>query len=118
MLVTSVLLLAGCIREQQPISFRQDVQPILQANCIECHVEPDGAGYLKTGLVLTSHAGLMRGNFYGPVIIPGDSRHSVLNMLVEGRVDPSIRMPHGREALGSYEIEVLRLWVDYGALNN
>jgi hypothetical protein len=65
MLVTSVLLLAGCIREQQPISFRQDVQPILQANCIECHVEPDGAGYLKTGLVLTSHAGLMRGNFYG-----------------------------------------------------
>ena len=60
----------------------------------------------------------MRGNFYGPVIIPGDSRHSVLNMLVEGRVDPSIRMPHGREALGSYEIEVLRLWVDFGALNN
>ncbi len=67
---------------------------------------------------MASYEALMQGTVYGPVIVPGDSRHSILNMLVEGRSDPSMRMPHGREALGTEEIEILRLWVDHGALNN
>jgi len=46
-------------------------------------------------------------------------RHSILNMLVEGRVDASMRMPHNRDQpLGAREIEILRLWVDQGAKNN
>jgi hypothetical protein len=52
------------------------------------------------------------------VIVPGDSRHSILNILVEGRADPSMRMPHGRKPLNSEEIEVLRVWVEQGARNN
>jgi hypothetical protein len=61
----------------------------------------------------------MQGTYYGPVIVPGDSRHSILNMLVEGRANASMRMPHGRgEPLTQQEIEVLRLWVEQGAQNN
>ena len=58
---------------------------------------------------------IMEGNVYGPVIVPGDSRHSILNMLVEGRVDISMRTPH---PLSAEEIKTLRLWVDQGAMNN
>ena len=43
----------------------------------------------------------------------------ILNVLVEGRVDASMRMPHNRDQpLGDREIEILRLWVDQGAINN
>ena len=82
---------------------------------MECHAPPAGEGFIKTGLSMATHADLMRGTMYGPVIVPGDSRHSILNMLVEGRADPSMRMPHGRKSLSSEEVEILRLWVEYGA---
>jgi hypothetical protein len=117
-LIAASLLISGCIREQRLISFQQDVQPILDANCISCHVAPHGTGYLETGLSLASYGDLMKGTFYGPVIVAGDSRHSIFNMLVEGRADPSMRMPHNRSALVTQEIETLRLWVEQGALDN
>ena len=112
------LLSSGCVREQRQISFRGDVQPILGSNCSECHTPPDGEGYLKTGLSMASYEDLMHGTIYGPVIVPGNSRHSILNMLVEGRAGPSMRMPHGRKPLNADEIEILRLWVEQGAANN
>ena len=110
--------LAGC-SSQPRLSFREDVYPILEQNCLACHIPPDGKGYLKTHLNLQSYETLMKGTYYGPVILPGDSLHSILNMLVEGRAEASMRMPHEREdPLTEDEIEVLRLWVDQGAHNN
>lgn len=99
--------------------FQQDVYPILENNCFACHTPPQGAGYVKTGLNLESYETLMQGTLYGPVVIPENSRQSILNMLVEGRADVSMRMPHNRDQpLGAREIEILRLWVDQGATNN
>jgi hypothetical protein len=117
-IVVMVLLVSGCVREAPPVSFRGDVQPILRANCIECHIPPNGEGFLKTGLSMATYDDLMHGTIYGPVIVPGDSMHSILNMLVEGRADPSMRMPHGRKPLKNKEIEILRVWVEQGAVNN
>jgi hypothetical protein len=117
-ILLSVLLFGGCVKEERQVSFRNDVQPILRANCVECHIPPDGKGYLKTGLSMATYEDLMNGTIYGPVIVPGDSRRSILNMLVEGRASPSIRMPHGRQPLRNEEIEILRLWVEHGAVDN
>jgi hypothetical protein len=115
------LLLAftvGCTSGPRP-GFQQDVYPILENNCFACHTPPQGAGYVKTGLNLESYETLMQGTLYGPVVIPENSRQSILNMLVEGRADVSMRMPHNRDQpLGAREIEILRLWVDQGATNN
>lgn len=116
--VLLVLVMGGCIKEQRQVSFRQDVQPILESNCIECHISPGGEGYIRTGLSMATYEDLMQGTMYGPVIVPGDSKRSILNMLVEGRAGPSMSMPHGRESLRSEEIEILRLWVEYGAQPN
>lgn len=113
-----VLLLGGCVREEPQISFRNNVQPILRSHCLECHSPPDGEGYVKTGLSLATYEDLMHGTIYGSVIVSGDSQHSIFNMLVEGRAGPSMRMPHGRAPLNAQEIEILRLWVEQGALNN
>ena len=119
-LVCAVLatFLAGCASQPQ-VSFQRDVYPILENNCLACHMPPQGKGYVKTRLNMQSYEALMQGTRYGPVILPGDSHHSILIMLVEGRVDASMRMPHGRdEPLTPQEIEVLRLWVKQGAQNN
>ena len=113
-----ILLVGGCVKKEPQVSFRDDVQPILRSNCIECHIPPNGEGYLKTGLSMATYGDLMRGSIYEPVIVPGDSRHSILNMLVEGRADSSMRMPHGRKPLKAEEIKILRVWVGQGARNN
>lgn len=67
---------------------------------------------------MTSHASLMRGTRYGPIIEPGEPMNSLLNQLVEGRAHPSIAMPHGRNHLPDSEIAVLRAWVVQGAASN
>jgi hypothetical protein len=108
------LALAGCATQPR-ISYRQDVAPILEAKCLECHLPPNGTGYLKSGLSMASYDSLMKGTIYGPVIVPGDSRHSVLNMVVEDRLNTSMRPPRH---LTKKEIAILRLWVDQGAKNN
>jgi hypothetical protein len=115
---TGIVLLTGCVKEERTVSFRYNVQPILRSNCLECHSPPNGEGYLKTGLSMTTYEDLMRGTIYGPVIVPGNSEHSILNMLVEGRAGPSMRMPHGRKPLDAQDAEILRLWVEQGAANN
>lgn len=118
MCVALLVSLAGCT-SQPRMSFQRDVYPVLETNCLFCHTPPEGEGYLKTGLNMQSYETLMQGTRYGPVIQPGDSSHSILNMLVEGRADASMRMPHGRnEPLTPHEIEVLRMWVEQGARNN
>jgi len=109
-------ILFGC--GEPAVSYSKEVQPILQTHCVECHTGT-GAGITKTGLDMGSHEGLMKGTKFGPVIKPGDSLSSTLVLLIEGKADPSINMPHGgREPMPQTQIAVIRTWVDQGAKNN
>ena len=68
---------------------------------------------------MVSYDALMQGTVYGPIIYAGDSRRSILNMLVEGRAGKMQRMPHKEEeALSEAQIEILKNWVNQGALDN
>ena len=117
-LVLSIIVLSGCATEQV-ISFQGDIDPILRTKCQQCHVPPDGAGYVQTGLNLESYDTLMHGTMFGTVIIAGDSKRSVINKLIEGRAGEMMRMPHGdAKKLTAEEIEFFKLWVEQGALNN
>jgi uncharacterized membrane protein len=114
----SLFLARGCAT-QKVVSFQNDIEPVLHDKCLQCHKPPDGAGYVQTGLDMESYDTLMKGTIFGTVIIPGDSKRSVLNKLTEGRAGDSMRMPHGdAKKLTAEEIELLNLWVSQGALNN
>ena len=116
--VLSLIVVSGCATNQM-IGFKSDINPILQNKCQKCHLPPDGEGYIETGLNMESYNTLMDGNVYGKVIIPGDSKRSVLNKLVEGRAGETMRMPHGdAKKLTAKEIEYFKLWVNQGALHN
>lgn len=105
----------GC--GEREVSFKRDVTPILQKACVECH-RAGGSGLVQSGLALDSYEGLMKGTKFGPVVVPGNGLSSVLNQVVEGRVDKSISMPHGGKKIAEQEAKTLRAWVDQGAKNN
>ena len=109
------LLLSAC--GEKEVSFKADIQPILAKSCLECHAA-GGAGAEKSGLIMSSYEDLMKGTRFGVIVKPGDALTSALIMLVEGRVDPSIRMPHHKEPLSKDQIALLRAWVEQGAKNN
>lgn len=119
LILAASALLFGCSGEpkEKAVSFQTDVQPILKENCSECHL-PGGRGTIKTGLDMSSYESLMKGTKFGPVIVPGSSLTSALNMLVEGRADPSIKMPHHKDPLPAEKAAILKKWVDQGAKNN
>jgi hypothetical protein len=73
LLAAILLLISGCGKEERMVRFRSDVQPILRSKCIECHISPDGEGFVKTGLSMATYTDLMRGTIYGAVVVRGDS---------------------------------------------
>lgn len=111
------ILLNACGGEPE-ISFASDVKPILEQNCLSCH-QPGGTGFEASGLSMVSYDDLMKGSEGGPMVIPEDEMGSNLVVLMEGRADPSISMPHGKmEPVAQKEIDVIKRWIAQGAKNN
>jgi len=109
---------SGCEKSAPAVSYQRDVAPILDKHCKSCHM-PGQAGYVVSGFELGSYDTLMKGTQFGPVVLPGDPLTSVLVMLIEGRVDPSLKMPHGDATTPTADqILTIRRWVEQGAKNN
>ncbi len=102
---------------RQEISFKAQVQPIVKKYCAECHTA-GGAGTQKSGFAVDTYQSLMKGTKFGPVVVPGSAISSSFYRLVSGDVDPSIRMPHGKEKLPPQDIKLIELWIDQGAKDN
>jgi mono/diheme cytochrome c family protein len=98
-------------------SFREDVVPIFKGRCESCH-QPGGQGTEKSGLDLTSYAGIMKGTKFGPMVIPGDPESSNLMLLLDWRASPELRMPHGKKQLSSCDRNDIRAWIREGAKDN
>lgn len=116
----AVVVLAGCTQEPEvlPVSFSKDVMPVLTKHCSECHL-PGGEGQVASGLDLSTFEGLMKGTKFGAVVRSGDSMSSTISILIEGRADPSINMPHGdRPPLSKGETETIARWINEGAKKN
>lgn len=110
-------LLAGCSAGPEPVSFKSEVKPLVDKYCTECHL-PGGTGAEASGFITESYKSLMKGTKYGPVIVAGDPLSSSFYRLIAGKVDPSIRMPHGKEALSEMEIARVENWINQGAKDN
>ena len=111
------LAMAGCGGEQS-VSFSQDVNPIFDQHCIECH-QAGGEGTAASGFSMDSYENVIKGTRNGPMVIAGDVEGSNLLVLMEGRADPSISMPHGQQkSVPKKDIETVRQWIGQGAKNN
>lgn len=100
-----------------PVSFKDDVLPILMVHCAACH-SPGGAGAEASGLVLTTYQGVMKGTKFGPMVVPGDTEGSNLMRLLDWRAGSQLRMPHDKKQLPVGERDTIRAWIRQGAKNN
>jgi mono/diheme cytochrome c family protein len=93
------------------VDFRRDIEPILRANCYQCH----GAKKASAQLRLDDKELAMKGGISGAVIVPGNSKDSRLMKRVMGEGDET-RMPLGGSPLKANQIELIRKWIDQGAI--
>jgi len=112
---STTTILSGCA--DVSVSFNKDVQPILDTHCAECHTGA-GEGVVASGFVVESYDTVMKGTKLGPVVVAGDPLSSNLYRMVSGKVDKSIQMPHGKNALENNEIITIEAWIQQGAANN
>ncbi len=102
---------------QEAVSFKEDVFPIIELRCLECH-QPGGSGYETSGLDLRTYEGLMKGTKYGPVVAPRRPMESNFIAVIDHRTSPEIWMPHERRGLSKCERLLVRFWVSQGATDN
>ncbi len=115
--VCAIAIISGCSSEQQPVSYKTDIKPIIDKHCAECHL-PGGTGAEQTKFLVDSYDNLMKGTKFGPVIVAGDALSSSLYRLVSGKVHKSIQMPHSKEPMSAQETGAIEKWINQGALNN
>ena len=105
-----------CAAEAQT-TFSEDVFPIFKGRCVDCH-QPGAEGFEKSGLDLTTYAGVMKGTKFGAMVIPRDPDSSNLVWLLDWRAKPEVRMPHGRKKLSTCDRDAIRTWIRQGAKDN
>lgn len=93
-----------------PVNFSQEIKPIFEASCNQCH----GRGRAKGDFQIDSRATLLKGGDSGPAFVAGKSAESLLVELVAG-FDPDSVMPKKGTKLTREQIGVLRAWIDQGA---
>ena len=93
--------------------YARDVTPIFRKYCLGCHNAQEAQG----GLVLETHAQLLRGGEHGAVLVPGQLEQSRLIRLLEKRAEPSMP-PEGNAGPPPVEIAVLKAWIAAGAKNS
>lgn len=101
--------------ETDPVSFINDVRPILSDKCYACH-GPD-ANQRMAGLRLDTKEGAFAETNGYSVILPGDPDNSVLIQRLRSS-DPDFRMPppHAPRPIAPEQIETLTEWVRQGAV--
>ena len=91
------------------VSFANDVMPIIQSRCINCH----GGDRIEEGLVFFTCEDVMAGSDNGPVIVPGDVANSLLVELVASK-----EMPKRGPKLTPPQVQLITDWIAAGAPNN
>lgn len=113
--IAAVALFAGRLWAAEPPDFARHIAPLFQQYCLDCHGRQDPEG----GLVMETHADLLKGGDSGAAILPGNSADSLLVKFLEGRSGREGKnqfMPPGKKKrLEPAEIALVRAWIDAGA---
>ena len=109
-LLSAAFLLGGCQRAPQ-ISFNEQIRPILNERCANCHGGIRRQGDLS---LLFRHEALSTAESGERAIVPFEPAASELLRRV-GHTDPAHRMPKDDLPLTPEEIQTLQTWIEQGA---
>jgi len=100
------------------VSFAADVQPIFNASCsgVGCHI-----GGTQNGVNLSGYAQVIASTgvqYGGKIVVPGNADASPIVDKISANPEFGARMPQGRSPLSASKIQLIRTWIDEGALDN
>lgn len=94
------------------IDFENEILPILEDNCFDCH----GPDKQKGGVRLDSRVGLLKGGDTGfAAIVPGDLAKSQALHFIKGE-DPDEIMPPKGNPLDAEDVARIEKWIGEGAI--
>ncbi len=96
---------SGAEAGQSKVDFARDIQPIFRAHCLPCHNAQKALAQLR----LDDKQSALQ------VIVPAGSKESHLMHRILGEGDAA-RMPLGADPLKPEQIELIRRWIDEGAV--
>ena len=96
------------------ISYSNEIQPIFNNYCIDCH----GVTNTWSGLNLTSYNHLMNGGDNGPSVIPGNGEESLIVLKLGPEPPFGDQMPLQNPPLNDIQIDLIKNWINDGAHNN
>jgi len=111
---SSQVWILGQEDDSSKVSYYQHIRPVFQAKCHGCHqpAKPEG------DYVMTHFERLIQGGESGgKAILPGNAAQSYLVELITP-VNGKAEMPRKEEPLSSVEIDLVRRWIDQGAIND
>lgn len=120
-------ILAGCqpnlvdvvpIAPDGPVSYSQDVHPILVRSCggFGCHINETTNGVNLTNyLQVTNSIGYQYGK---KIVLPGDAAGSPLVDKMKAHPKHGAHMPPGGGQVSAAELGIIMAWIDDGAKNN
>ena len=96
-----------------PVDFVREVRPVFEKHCFACH----GPDKQKNSFRLDLKADAMKGgDDHAPDIVAGSSAKSPLFQFVSGTDAKTLMPPKDKPRLSQTEIEVLKQWLDEGAI--
>lgn len=104
---------AGAAEPTDP-SFKNDVLPILEAHCGQCHT-PGAVGFRAIGLDLGSYHGVMSGSRQGRAVIPSQPQMSPLVKVLDFNQDKYPHMPATQHELPKQDVNTISAWIAAGA---
>ncbi len=92
------------------VDFVRDIQPILEAACINCHGEDKQEGDVR----MDTKAGTFKGSGYDPGVTPGDPDNSSVYWTTILPPDDDLVMPPKKQ-LTKDQTDLIKAWIENGA---
>ncbi len=96
---------------QLPVSFEQQVAPILKDKCLNCH----GGDNPRANLSLETFDAIRRSSQAKPVIVPRAPVRSLLYARISTQ-NAQLRMPKNKPAMDAADSELIGRWISQGAI--
>src|SRR5436190_8034190 len=110
------MLLVGIVAQpvlaQNKVDFAKDVLPILEKNCFKCH----GAEKQKGKMRLDSRDAALKGGKDGPAFVAGNADKSEMVRRISLPKSDDDFMPSEGEPLTKQQIDLLKDWINGGAV--